>query len=235
MTAVQLRAIRRVVACGLVFACEHAAAVAIAGTDTGNEPVFRPGTHVTVFRDNFDEYTSIADMSNAVAHPQRFEPGQTSPGLQFLISPGRGGSGNAVRCHYVNGNPERPYFRTAGLPSPSYAPNTTTVVIQYWFRISQNVGPGGNPGFAGNKWVEFWIPGGTDRTQFGPNWQWGIPGYPTMLPYGLWHLYTAGGTGNIAYQPVGPYFYQMNDNQWHRATYLYRASSSPGAGDGALR
>jgi len=208
---------------------------AVTGPASSNEPVFHPGTYMVVFRDNFDEYTSLADMSDAKAHPQRFQPGPNSPNLQLLISPGRGGSGNAVRCHYVNGNPDRPFFYTRGLPKRTYAPDTATVVIQYWFRISQNGGPGGNPGYAGGKWVEFWIPGGADRTQFGINWQWGIAGYSTMPPYPLWHLYTAGGTGNVAYQPVGPYWPQLNDNQWHRATYLYKASSAPSAGDGVLR
>src|SRR2546426_9030890 len=204
------------------------AAITVVTTLPSGEPVFRPGTDVMVFQDNFDEYTSMADMSNGGAHPQRFQPGATSPSLQLLIT-GRGGSGNAARCHYVNGNPERPFFHTTGLPNTTYAPDTATVVIQYWFRIN------GNPGSAGGKWGEFWIPGGTDRTQFGFNWQAAITGYAPMPAYPLWHLYTAGGSGNVAYQPVGPYFNQLNNSQWHRATYLYKASSAPGAGDGVLR
>src|SRR3989441_789376 len=171
---------------------------AVTGPGSSNEPVFRPGTYMVAFRDNFDEYTSLADMSDAKAHPQRFQPGPNSPNLQLLISPGRGGSGNAVRCHYVNGNPDRPFFYTRGLPKRTYAPDTATVVIQYWFRISQNGGPGGNPGYAGGKWGEFWIPGGAGRTQVGINWQWGIAGDSTMPPYPLWHMYTAGEAGKLA-------------------------------------
>jgi len=39
----------------------------------------------------------------------------------------------------------------------------------------------------------------------------------------------------MGYQPVGPYWNQLNNNQWHRATYLLQPASSPGATDGVAR
>jgi hypothetical protein len=39
----------------------------------------------------------------------------------------------------------------------------------------------------------------------------------------------------MGYQPVGPYWNQLNDNQWHRVTYLLQPASSAGATDGIAR
>ena len=38
-----------------------------------------------------------------------------------------------------------------------------------------------------------------------------------------------------ANQPVGPYFNDVADNQWHRFTYEYRPNSAAGARDGVAR
>jgi hypothetical protein len=34
---------------------------------------------------------------------------------------------------------------------------------------------------------------------------------------------------------VGPYWNQVNNNQWHRVTYVYQPASAPGATDGVAR
>jgi hypothetical protein len=104
-------------------------------------------------------------------------------------------------------------------------------VLQYWFRISKNGGPGGGPGYGstavGMKWVEFWNVGNSARTQFSVT-----AGNSTTGP--LWHVNPAS-RGPVGYQPVGPYWNQVNNNQWHRVTYVYQPASSPGATDGVAR
>jgi hypothetical protein len=77
------------------------------------------------------------------------------------------------------------------------------------------------------KWVEFWNMGMRGRTQFGVT-----AGNATTGP--LWHV-NAASRGPAGYQPVGPYWNDVNDNQWHRVTYLYQPASWAGATDGVAR
>src|SRR2546427_5305747 len=73
------------------------------------EPVFDPTVDVLVFRDNFEEYTSFADMSNSGAHPQRFQPyGFTAQ--MSLQSPGSGGAGNYISAIYYGTGGGRPFL-----------------------------------------------------------------------------------------------------------------------------
>src|SRR2546427_7335785 len=73
------------------------------------EPVFDPTVDVLVFRDNFEEYTSFADMSNSGAHPQRFQPyGFTAQ--MSLQSPGSGGAGNYISAIYYGTCGARPFW-----------------------------------------------------------------------------------------------------------------------------
>jgi hypothetical protein len=191
--------------------------------------VFDPALDVMVYQDNFDQYPSAAAMLTWSA--PRMEP--TSPGFdptKDLLVPGRGGIGNAARLHYTTGQ-ERLYY-TAMPYTPRYTPATASVFFQYWFRISKNGGPGGSPGWGststGMKWFEMWVPGEVGRNQFSL-----YSGNATTGP--LFHVTPFGFAVDIGDQPVGPYWLQLNNNQWHRATYLYRPASSAGATDGIFR
>jgi len=48
-------------------------------------------------------------------------------------------------------------------------------------------------------------------------------------------LHAGGSSLIMGYQPVGPYWNQLNNNEWHRATYLLQPASAPGAADGIAR
>jgi len=196
------------------------------------EPAFNPAAGDTmIFQDSMDQYTNAHDMDRPRGCALRpFYPDQ-NPANYAVISPGHGGAGKALRLVYLRGGGERPIWKTDPEDKRWYAPANAAFVIQYWFRISKNGGPGGSPGYGntavGMKWIELWRPKMSDRTQCGVT-----AGDPATGP--LWHVNPAS-KGPIGYQPVGPYWNQVNDNQWHRATYLYQPASWTGAPDGVAR
>jgi uncharacterized protein YjdB len=197
----------------------------------GGEPVFNaPGGDVMVFGTDMEAYTSPAQMDAIPGPSIHGFYDALSPCCYFVIAPGHG-SLTAIRLVYDSG-PQRNLWKTNPENSNWYAPANAAIVVQYWFRISKNGGPGGSPGYGstavGMKWVEFWRMGQSDRTQFGPT-----AGNATTGP--LWSLHAGGSSLIMGYQPVGPYWNQLNNNQWHRATYLLQPASAPGATDGVAR
>ena len=185
-----------------------------------------------IYADNMDQYTTPHDMDgwpDPSIHP--FYPDQY-PNNYAVITSAHGIGGKALRLVYDKGNGDRFIWKTnPENVSTWYAPGTAAFVLQYWFRISKNGGPGGGPGYGstavGMKWVEFWNVGNGARTQFSVT-----AGNSSTGP--LWHVNPAS-RGPVGYQPVGPYWNQLNNNQWHRVTYLYQPASSPGATDGVAR
>ena len=198
-----------------------------------DEPVFdtTQGDSL-ILHEDANNYTTPVDVGNwRGCYLRPFFPDQ-SPLSYFVINPGRGGSGKAIRLVYLLGA-ERLLWKTNPEDNHDwYTPANAPIVVQYWFRISKNGGRGGSPGYGstavGMKWVEFWRVGMSDRTQFGPT-----GGGPTTGP--LWSVHSGGSQSIMSYQPVGPYWNQLNDNQWHRATYLLQPASAPGATDGVAR
>ena len=197
------------------------------------EPVFNAvAGDVQIYQDNMDQYTTPHDMDSWPGysiHP--FYPDQYANNYAVITS-AHGGSGKALRLVYINGGGERFIWKTNPENiSTWYAPANAAFVLQYWFRISKNGGPGGGPGYGstavGMKWVEFWNVGAAARTQFSVT-----AGNATTGP--LWHVNPAS-RGPVGYQPVGPYWNQVNNNQWHRVTYLYQPAASAGATDGIAR
>jgi hypothetical protein len=200
-------------------------------TASADEPVFNPAAgDVMIFEDNMERYTTPHDADTA--SPPSFHPyfPDLYPNNYAVINPGRGGSEKGLRLVY-EASGQRFLWKTDPENTHWYSPPTAAFVVQYWFRISKNGGPGGGPGYEftdqGMKWIEFWPYGWLPRTQFGVT-----AGTSTTGP--LWHVNSAD-HGITAYQPVGPYWNQLNDNQWHRATYLYQPASSDGSSDGIAR
>jgi len=195
------------------------------------EPVLNVAAgDLPIFQTDMDAYTSPAQM-DAIAGPSIHGFYDADyPNNYFVIS-GRGGSGHAIRLVYLQG-PDRLLWKTNPENNNWYSPANAPIVLQYWFRISKNGGAGGSPGYGstavGMKWVEFWRMGQSDRTQFGPT-----AGNATTGP--LWSLHAGGSSLIMGYQPVGPYWNQLNNNEWHRATYLLQPASAPGAADGIAR
>ncbi len=192
------------------------------------EPVLVPlAGDVRIYADTMDQYTTPLAMDtwpDPSIHP--FYPND----VNYAVIPGRLG-GKALRLTYINGNGERFIWKTDPENHAWYTPANAAFGLTYWFRISKNGGPGGGPGYGatdkGMKWVEFWNLNGNARTQFSVT-----AGNAQTGP--LWHV-NPSSRGEFAFQPVGPYWNQLNDNQWHRVTYIYQPASSAGASDGVAR
>ncbi len=209
------------------------AAITVVVSAPSGEPVLNvAGGDVTIYQDNMDQYTTPHDMDSWPGyslHP--FYP-DLYPNNYAVITSAHGAGGKALRLVYDRGNGDRFIWKTNPENlSTWYAPGSSAFVLQYWFRISKNGGPGGGPGYGstavGMKWMELWNVGTNARTQFSVT-----AGNATTGP--LWHVNPAS-RGPMGYQPVGPYWNQLNNNQWHRVTYLYQPASSAGATDGIAR
>lgn len=184
---------------------------------TVGEPVFSGVGGILV--DSFDTYTA---PQNYVESDKWWPWLVTSEPLSaYGVVSGRGGTGKAIRLNYTLGAPERHLWITHPETHVWYTVPSAAIAVSYWFRISKNGGPGGSPGYGstnkGMKWFELWQQSLVDRSQFGPT-----AGDATTGP--LWHFHPAGSANLTGFQPVGPYWNQLNDAQWHRATYLVQPS-----------
>jgi len=191
----------------------------IVGTD---EPV--PPASGLVMRETFDAYTA----------PHNFQPTDSwwpwlvpsEPLSAYGIVPGRGGVGKALQLNYTGSVVgERHLWITHPEDKVWYAPASAAIALSYGFRIHKNGGPGGSPGYGstakGMKWFELWRTDGADRSQFGPT-----AGNGQTGP--LWHFHPANSPNLCGFQPVGPYWNQLNDALWHRATYVVKPAAVRG-------
>jgi hypothetical protein len=191
-----------------------------------------------LWSDDFDRYYSPQDMQWSIAqcgstlpdgHPATNYGKHTQPnsnnacstvGSQFGLVTGRGGAGQALRGS-IHADPNHTQQSVTWL-SP-WTPNGLSysgraVVIQFWFRAS----PGGSPGSYGTKWMEAWFSSGAAQRI-----QWGMDRGSNTRP--LWSVALGsnpGGTVNRTPQPTGPWWDQLNDGQWHRATQLVVLNTS---------
>ncbi len=198
----------------------------IASTDEPQDP----GSGY-LWADPFDRYASVAAMQSdgtcgdgngnaQTVYGQRTEANNSVACIvragYYLIQPGRTGSGQALRDS-VHADPQQlqqsyEWLSPWPLSLPVYSGQT--IVVQIWFRVSL----GGTPGTAGCKWMMLWDATG-NRGEFSP--------YNGTMQRPLWTwTYSNPGGVNRTQQPVGPFWDQINDGQWHRATFLYRTNTS---------
>ena len=150
-------------------------------------------------------------------------------GAYQIVSPGHGGSGQALRNHFVldnTGAQTNAYAWTAPSTHLSYS---GTLIVQWWFYGSSR-GPGW---YNYGKWMELVYNQPTyNRIQLGV----GING--SKGSHGTW-AWNPGSAGEFGDQPVGPYPEDvMKDGQWHRMTIAYRPNTtggSPSSRDGFAR
>jgi hypothetical protein len=106
-------------------------------------------------------------------------------------------------------------------------PTLATHYFQYYARVNIN---GTLTGALAVKWFEAWHVH-QDRVQWNTH-----DHLPCSKPdsHGTyWQVYDQSReTTCQGNQPVGPYFSDITDNQWHRFTYAYRPNSAAGARDG---
>jgi hypothetical protein len=141
--------------------------------------------------------------------------------VRYQLITGRSGSGKALRGAIATTTTSQgiDWLTPWGNNSKLAHDVNKTLVVQYYFRVS----PGGLPGSVGMKWFELWVNelGGrpVQRLQWSTNGgsqtQWRVTDGPN----------TMSGPGR-ALQSIPPRLSTVNDGNWHRATFLFRANSS---------
>lgn len=210
----------------------------------GDEPTFDSGVDTMIYDDSFDDhatigarYTQLVNLRNSQGsnHDVFISDNRSTeedPSFGFdVISPGRGGSGRALRSEYAGGGGQE-VSDWVGWPTgqSKYSPTTATVVFQCWIRIQNNWTPCND----GIKWFEMWLHNGEGRLQSSP-----FGGSDADPPVVLqWGENPAGPPDSSVFgtQKAGTTSWDdINDGNWHRWTWLYRAATSYGDGSGICR
>ena len=195
------------------------------------EPSFNSATGVIVFSDNMDAYTSTTAMQSysgsGMAWKNIFVTNLDNS--QQVITPGYGGTGQALREVYSGANQDSHTWDLINVPT---MPDTTTHYFQYWGRVTVS-GSLGSTVLAFKWFMAF--------HRDGNRIQWNTHDHlPCALQNGnvasYWQVYDTGGeTTCQANQPVGPYPKDVFNGQWHRFTYEYKPNTAPGSRDGIAR
>jgi hypothetical protein len=185
-------------------------------------------------QDNMDEYTDATTMGakgqsgvGIVPLPSPITTSQPVDTNAFkVVSPGHGGSGKAIRLAYTGAYQYAINWATNNNPRPAAL---ATNYFSYWARVTMSK-PLTSP--LAVKWFEAWH--SSDRIQWNTHdhlpWTGGDPNQT------YWQVYDQGrGTTSQGDQPVGPYFTNIDDGQWHRFTFQYRPNTSAGSRDGFAR
>jgi hypothetical protein len=206
--------------------------IAVSDPPPSGEPVYSPGESTLIYQDNMDEYSNVVAMGAATGsttprispHPSPVTNSEPVKSGSQLVT-GRDGTGKALRLAYSGANQEEQQFITLNMPNTS---DLTTHYLQYWGRVSTSATSSVIP----VKWFELWHKSGRDRIQF--NTHDPLPCTGSYRTY--WQVYDQSReTTCQGNQPLGPYFSNIADGQWHRFTYSYRPNSSTGARDGLAR
>ena len=190
-----------------------------------------------LWEDDFDRYASAAAMiaegscaggtdaaglpSASVTYGQRTMPnsddGCNLNNDNMSLTTGRGGSGKAIRSSVQTDGvgAQQNFTWLTPWDAASIGAYSGALVIQFYFRISI----AGTPGTAGMKWLEAWD--GSNRIQ------WALDRGTQTRP--LWSAVLGsnpGGTVNRTTQPVAPFWDDVDDNDWHRFTALFKPNTS---------
>jgi len=219
------------------------------------EPLYDPATDKLILTDNFDSYTGTVTGSSSFVsrYPNRRAVDRNDVVVPIenyvsLVSPGRGGSGQALRLAY--GNPAiagststldgagdivvGPEGRLGSVGAwngtlPEVAGPYTHFLLTMWIRFS----PGADPSVShagGVKGIMHWYNGGRYQhsphraRDYGPTFvypetRWDAgPPRPPNSYTGVKEWQTANGEA--------PRFSVYNDGNWHRATSEYWATGS---------
>src|SRR5256712_27629 len=192
------------IACVLLLGCEQPRKSA--SPPPSSEPVFTPATDQLVFQDNMDAYTSAAALYTGTVPNQHVIQATVGGGIpnpdpaDQLITPGRGGTGTALRIAYAGIYQEGHAWDTYNAP---YTGDLVTTFIQYYARVTTSA-----PIPASNlrvKWLEGWHQGAV-----GGRVQWNTADRPLVYsPDTWWQLYdltytTSGATSGQGTQPIAP-------------------------------
>ena len=197
------------------------------------EPAYSSTTGTLVYQDNMESYSTATAMGSTALAGARIVP-VPSPYTNStpvetdhneVISTGR--TGKALRMIYTGAYQWGSDFATV-LTAPQA--DTATHYFQYWARVTF-AAPLTSP--LSVKWFMAWHRN-LDRVQW--NTHWPARAHTQATRSTIWQVYDQGReTSGQGDQPVGPYFDQVSDAQWHRYTYAYRVNSAPGRRDGFAR
>ena len=197
------------------------------------EPTYSSTTGTMVYQDNMESYSTATAMGSTALSGARIVP-VPSPYTNSIpvetnhnevISTGR--TGKALRMIYTGEYQWGSDFATV-LTTPQA--DTATHYFQYWARVTF-AAPLTSP--LSVKWFMAWHRQ-LDRIQW--NTHWPARAHTQATRSTIWQVYDQGReTSGQGDQPVGPYFDQVTDAQWHRYTYAYRVNSAPGRRDGFAR
>jgi hypothetical protein len=202
-----------------------------------SEPFYVPGAGVTlVAGDNMDRYTDAVSMG---AYPYQYTgpqfspnpaPSQTSTPVDTayvsVIAPGRGDIGQALRMTFDGAYQEGHALATVNVPTQ---PDNETVYIQYYARVTPGSDwPLSQP--VAVKWLQAFHNHSLTRLEFATR-------YPSSTDINqtaptVWQVIDQAESPGNGDQPLGPYFHQLADGQWHRYTYALKSHTSTRVKDG---
>ena len=228
---------------GFVFGCSDTSPTAPAtdsparAAGSNGEPFYVPAAGVTlVVGDNMDRYTDAASMG---AFPYQYPgpqfspnpaPSQTSTPVDVahvsVIAPGRGGSGNALRLTYDGAYQEGHALAAINVPAQ---PDNETVYIQYYARVTAGTNwPLTQP--LAVKWLQAFHNHSNSRLEFATRYPSSTDTRQTAPT--VWQVIDQAESPGNGDQPLGPYFHQITDGQWHRYTYALKSHRSATVKDG---
>lgn len=202
------------------------------------EPSYVPGAGVTlVYGDNMERYTDATSMG---AFPYKYTapqfspnpaPSQTSTPVDvthvLVISPGRDGTGKALRLKYDGIYQESHNLAIVNVPPQ---PDTQTVYVQYYARVTPSSTWPLTQALA-VKWIEQWhVHSQVTRIEFNTRYPSSTNTKQTAPT--VWQVVDQGESPGNADQPLGPFFHQIADGQWHRFTTAFKPHKSSTVRDG---
>lgn len=202
------------------------------------EPVYTVGQTI-VMQDNMDRYASTTAMG---AFPFQYagpmitpmpSPSQQSQPVDTqhaILVTGRGGGGKALELRYDGVYQESHNFATINLPAQ---PDNATVYVSYYGKVTTPTPWPASQALA-VKWLELWH-NHADGTRIQFNTRYPSSANTTQTQKTVWQVIDQGEAPNNSDQPLGPYFSQVADGQWHRYTYAVKPHTSSTLKDGFAR
>jgi hypothetical protein len=211
---------------------------------SSSEPTYDSSVHNLIYQDDINSHLSADEMG---ATPIGLNPRLTpvpSPittsqpvnsSTTGLITPGRGEVGKAIRMLYTGAYQQGSDWALINVPP-------TPDMATHFFRFHARFGYGGPLSDLNTKTIaiKFFMAWHRKAANTRIQWHthWPSPCNIGSLGIGgasYWSFYDQANTGCQGFQPVGPYFKDVFDYQWHRFTMEYRPNSAIGAQDGIVR
>ena len=228
---------------GIALGCSDNPAPTVAdfrlrAVTSSSEPFYVPGAGVTlVVGDNMDRYTDAVSLG---AYPYGYTGPQFSPNPApsqtltpvdtshvSVIAPGRDGGGTALRLSYDGVYQESHNLATVNVPPQ---PDDQAVYIQYYARVTPaSDWPLTAP--IAVKWLEAWHVH-SQRTRVQWNTRFPSPSNRRQTSPTVWQVVDQGESPGNGDQPLGPFFPQIADGNWHRFTHAFRPHQSSTVKDG---